>query len=336
MVTVLDLHIQVPTALVPVEEAEVEVDVDVEGGFLHQPALLHESVHNLAVRPGGVYVDCTVGEGGHASAILQAAMPGGQLLGIDLDSHALERARRRLQQFGSSFAFAKGNYSQVTQLVDALEFPKPDGILMDLGLSSFQLESVGRGFSFQREEPLDMRFDPQAPSTAAQILNSYRINELTQIISRYGEERRARAIARAVVRRRPISTTTELADLIMNVYGGRRGGIHPATRTFQALRIAVNSELDNLKTGLQQVIALLKPGGRLVVISYHSLEDRIVKETLVRETKACICPPEIPVCECGHEPTLKIISRRIVTASPEEVKNNRRSRSARMRVAERI
>ena len=336
MVSVLELSFQVSAALVRVEEAGVEAGVEVEGGFSHQPALLHESVRNLAVRPGGFYIDCTVGEGGHASAILQAAMPGGQLLGIDLDPHALERARKRLQPFGTSFAFAKGTYSQITQIVGALGFPGPDGVLLDLGLSSLQLENVGRGFSFQREAPLDMRFDPKATLTAAHILNTYPMDKLTEIISQYGEEPRARAIARTIVRRRPLSTTTDLADLVLNVYGGRRGRTHPATRTFQALRIAVNSELDNLKTGLQQVIALLEPGGRLVVISYHSLEDRIVKGTLLRETKACICPPEIPVCDCGHVPSMIIISKKIVTPSPEEIKNNPRSRSARMRVAERV
>jgi 16S rRNA (cytosine1402-N4)-methyltransferase len=317
-------------------------------GFSHRPVLLHETVRHLVVRPGGVYIDCTVGEGGHASDILQAAMPGGRLLGIDLDSQAIERARHRLQSasdpqaYEGSFTLTKGSYAQVEELADSLGFSEPDGIFLDLGLSSLQLESQGRGFSLQRDEPLDMRYDPETALTAVDIVNRYPLEELARAISQYGEEPRARSIARAITQRRPLRTTLELADLVAKVSGGRRGRIHPATRTFQALRITVNSELDNLKAGLQQSISLLNhrgsesPGGMLVVISYHSLEDRIVKETMAREARGCICPPRVPICTCGHTPSLKVISRRVITPSPEEVRENPRSRSARMRVAERL
>ena len=307
-----------------------------EEGFSHRPVLLRETVRYLAVRPGGAYIDCTAGEGSHSSAILQAAMPGGRLLGIDLDPQALERARRHLQPHEGSFTLVKGNYTQMEELARASGLPDPDGILLDLGLSSLQLESRGRGFSLLRDAPLDMRYDPEAPLTAAHIVNSYPFNELARVISLYGEERRARSIARAITQRRPLRTTLELAALVSSVCGGRRGRIHPATRTFQALRIAVNAELDNVKAGLQQAIKLLRPGGILVAISYHSLEDRIVKETISQEARGCICPPRAPVCTCGHTPSLKLISRKAVKPSPEEVRENPRSRSARMRVAQRL
>jgi 16S rRNA (cytosine1402-N4)-methyltransferase len=312
-------------------------DGNVEGCFTHRPVLLQETVQYLAVRPGGVYIDCTIGEGGHALAILQAATPGGRVLGIDQDSNSLELARWRLQRHQSSLTLVQGNYSRVRELADNLGYSLPDGILMDLGLSSLQLESPGRGFSFQREDPLDMRYDPEGPVTAGDMVNRYSFDELNRIIFSYGEEPKARSVARAIIERRPIETTLELAELVARVYGGRRKGrTHPATRTFQALRIAVNGELDNLVAGLGQAISLLKSGGVLVVISYHSLEDRIVKNTLVREARGCICPPRIPICTCGHTPSVKLLSRKIVTPSPEEVAENPRSRSARMRVAQSI
>lgn len=303
---------------------------------MHQPVLPHEVVQYLSVKPSGVYIDCTVGEGGHALSILHAAVPGGRLLGIDLDNQALDRARQRLRDFKDSATLARGSYAKLEHLVSTLGFPKPDGILMDLGLSSFQLETLGRGFSLRREDPLDMRYDPESLPSAADIVNRYSLGDLVSVISRYGEEPRARSIATAIIRSRPVRTTIELADLVAHVKGGRRGRIHPATRTFQALRIEVNSELDNLKAGLQQAVNLLKPGGVLVVISYHSLEDRIVKETVAREAKGCICPPRVPICTCGHTALLRIISRRVVTPSNEEVQRNPRSRSARMRVAQRL
>ena len=307
-----------------------------ERGFSHRPVLLRETVEYLAVRPGGTYIDCTVGEGGHALAVLRAAMPSGRLLGIDLDPDSLARARQRLDPYNGSFVLHSGNYSAIADLASRMEFEEPDGVLMDLGMSSLHLESSGRGFSLQRDEPLDMRYDPEASLTAADIANSFNIVDLARVISQYGEEPGARSIARAMAQSRPLRTTRELADLVTRVKGRRRGRIHPATRTFQALRIAVNDELENLRAGLQKSIDLLKPGGRLAVISYHSLEDRIVKETMAREAKKCICPPGMAVCECGHVATLKVISRKIITPSPQEVSRNPRSRSARMRVAQRL
>ena len=315
-----------------VQRGEVRVD----DGFAHKPVLLHEAVRYLAVRPGGVYVDCTVGEGGHALAILQASMPGGQLLGIDLDPFSLEHALQRLQPYEGSFSLTRANYAQLEEPASSLGFPRTDGVLLDLGMSSLQLEGPGRGFSFQRDEPLDMRFDPDATEDAGHIVNFYDLEELTRVIASYGEEPRARAIARAITQHRPLRSTLDLANLVARVVGGRRGRIHPATRTFQALRIAVNSELDNLRTALQQAISLLQPGGRLVVISYHSLEDRIVKETTAREAKTCICPPRAPICTCGHMASLKIITRKLVKPSAEEIRKNPRSRTARMRAAERL
>ena len=334
-------------------------------GFSHHPVLLREAVQYLVVRRGGGYIDCTVGEGGHSAAILQACLPGGRLLGIDLDSRSLERARQRLewvsdpqrpgplQGHEASFTLVQGNYARLEEFARTLGYSEPDGILLDLGLSSLQLEGEGRGFSLQRDDPLDMRFNPETASssgakqtlTAADVVNDYPFDDLARVISAYGEEPRARSIARAIIRQRPLRTTLELADLVARVGGGRRAGhgrgrrgsrIHPATRTFQALRIEVNSELDNLRAGLEQAISILKPGGRLVVISYHSLEDRIVKEAFSREAKGCVCPPRVPVCICGHTPTLKVITRRIVRPLPEEVKVNPRSRSACMRVSERL
>ena len=304
--------------------------------YLHEPVLLRETVEYLAVRPGCTYIDLTVGEGGHARAMLQQAMPGGRLLGIDLDPMALERARHRLQAYGESCSLVHGNYSHVEQLASVLVFSEPDGILMDLGLSSFQLESTGRGFSFQRDEPLDMRFDWESGPSAADIINSYPADVLAKILTLYGQEPRARSIAKAVVQQRPIRSTMELANLVARASGGRRGPIHPATRTFQALRLAVNSELDNLKAGMTQAMKLLKRGGRLVVISYHSLEARIIKEAIAQEAKGCICPPRAPICTCGHTPSIKIVTRKAVAPSPEEVRRNPRSRSARMRVVEHL
>ncbi len=308
----------------------------VEEDYTHRPVLLREVVEYLSPQSGGMYIDGTVGEGGHASAILQAAAPLGRLLGIDLDPRALESADRRLQGYGDLFVSAQGSYTRVAEIVNDLGFRSVDGILLDLGLSSLQLERSGRGFSFQREEPLDMRFDPEDSITAGAIVNRYPQEDLVRILFSYGEEPRARAIARAVAGARPLRSTRELADLVLRVYGGRRGRTHPATRTFQALRIAVNSELDNVRTGLEAAIGLLKPLGKLVIISYHSLEDRIVKETIAREARDCICPPRLPACVCGHTASLKIVSRKVIKPSREETRENPSSRSAHMRVAERL
>jgi 16S rRNA (cytosine1402-N4)-methyltransferase len=303
----------------------------------HIPVLLREVVEALAVRTGGRYVDCTLGAGGHAEAILEAASPDGELLGIDLDPEALAAARERLAAFGERVTFLEGNFSQVGDLCRERGFAPVQGILFDLGLSSLQLEEESRGFSFQREGPLDMRFSPRQELTAADIVNTYSEEELADLLWRYGEERRSRPIARRIIEERPFRTTTQLAKAVEQAVGRRaRGVIHPATRTFQALRIAVNQELLHLETALLQAHGLLGFGSRLVVISYHSLEDRIVKNFLRRESQDCICPPGVPVCVCGHRATLRLVARSVVRPSAAEVAANPRARSARLRVAERL
>jgi 16S rRNA (cytosine1402-N4)-methyltransferase len=303
----------------------------------HVPVLLREVVEALAVRPSGRYVDCTLGAGGHAEAILEAASPAGELLGIDLDPEALTAARERLAVFQKRVTFVEGNFSQVGDLCRERGFAPVQGILFDLGLSSLQLEEQSRGFSFQREGPLDMRFSPRQELTAADIVNTYTEEELADLLWRYGEERQSRRIARRLIEERPFRTTTQLAKAVEQAVGrGARGVIHPATRTFQALRIAVNQELTRLEAALLQAHGLLGFGARLVVISYHSLEDRIVKNFLTREARDCICPPGVPVCVCGHRATLRLVTRGVVRPSAAEVAVNPRARSARLRAAERL
>jgi 16S rRNA (cytosine1402-N4)-methyltransferase len=303
----------------------------------HVPVLLREAVEALTVRPGGRYVDCTLGGGGHAEAILEAASPDGELLGIDQDPEALAAARERLAAFGERVTFVEGNFSQVGDLCRERGFAPVQGILFDLGLSSLQLEDESRGFSFQREGPLDMRFSPRQELTAADIVNTYSEEELAALLWRFGEERRSRAIARRLTEERPFRTTTQLAKAVEQAVGRRaRGVIHPATRTFQALRIAVNQELVHLDSALLQAHGLLGFGARLVVISYHSLEDRIVKSFLRREARDCICPPGVLICVCGHRATLRLVARGVIKPSAAEVAANPRARSARLRVAERL
>ena len=304
--------------------------------FLHKPVLVDEVIENLAVHPQGVYIDCTVGEGGHASAVLGTDLPGIRLLGIDLDSDVLERAKIRLEQHRASLALTRGNYAQIGSIALRHGFMEPNGILMDLGISSFQLGRPMRGFSFQKNEPLDMRFSRDGGITAAYIVNTYSKDALASLLWKFGDERKADRIARSIVDQRPIETTSRLANIVCTVTGGRRGKIHPATRTFQALRIAVNSELVNLEMGLASAIDTLKPGGRLLVISYHSLEDRIVKTKFSTEAKDCHCPPSKIVCDCNHTATIKIITKHVVVPSRNEILGNPRSRSARMRVIEKL
>ncbi|TAK72329.1 MAG: 16S rRNA (cytosine(1402)-N(4))-methyltransferase RsmH [Dehalococcoidia bacterium] len=302
---------------------------------VHVPVMLAEVLDALDVRPGGRYVDCTVGGAGHAEAILERSQPGGTLLGIDADAAAIERGTRRLARFDGAFRLVQGNFRDVGDVCRQLEFAPVNGVLMDLGLSSFQLEE-GEGFSFQRETPLDMRFGTGGVS-AADIINTYSEAELADLIFKLGEDPASRRIARRIVERRPIRTTTELAKAVEQAVG-RRANLktHPATRTFQALRIAVNQELDSLAAALPQAHGLLGFGSRLVVLSYHSLEDRIVKEYIRRESRDCICPPGLPECRCGHRATLRAITRGALKPSLAEVAENPRARSARLRAAERI
>ncbi len=302
----------------------------------HIPVLAREVIENLAIQPGGRYIDCTLGGGGHSHAILEYSSPGGQLMGIDADPEAVARAGRRLQQFEKSILLVNDNFVNLKNICVKYDFFPVHGILFDLGLSSPQLDAEGRGFSFQYDAPLDMRFNPSQRTTAADIVNTYSEVELARILKTYGEEISSRQIARYLVQNRPIRTTGQLANMVEAAVGGRHGKIHPATRTFQALRITVNHEMENLESALNQAVSLLGFGGKLAVISYHSLEDRIVKQFLQRESRDCICPSEAIKCVCGHKANIKIITRKIITPSFAEVEMNPRSRSAKLRVCERL
>ncbi len=310
---------------------------------MHRSVLYQEIIHELRPRQNGYYVDATVGAGGHAWGILQASSPSGRLLGLDVDPQALELARHRLQEFGERAVLVRASYIALNEQLADLGWAEVDGILLDLGMSSMQVDTAERGFSFLVEAPLDMRFDPDNPVRAADLVNELPESELADIIYHYGEERRARQVARAIVAARPIHTTVQLAQVVSRVVRAasrskdrQQHGIHPATRTFQALRIAVNRELDALEAVLPQCIKTLTTGGRLAVIAFHSLEDRIVKQFFRRESQDCICPPRQPVCTCGHKASLKEISRRPITPQSAEIEQNPRARSARLRVAEKL
>lgn len=308
----------------------------------HVPVLLDETLDLLSPKPGGTYIDCTLGGGGHAEAILERSSPDGRLLGLDADPRTLPIAERRLSRFSGRFVLVHANFSNLEGVARWNGFATVDGILFDLGVSSYQLDLAERGFSFRTDAPLDMRFDPSQPTTAADLVNTLDADELASLLFRYGEEPRARAISRAIVearRRKPIQTGGELAAIVERVVPrGRadRKRVHPATQTFMALRLAVNRELETLEVALPQATELLRPGGRIVVISFHSLEDRIVKRFFADAARGCICPPELPVCACGREPTLRVLTRKVVMSSVEEQRRNPRSRSARLRAAERL
>lgn len=308
----------------------------------HQPVLLEEALALLNCRSGGIYVDGTVGGGGHARAILEGTSPDGLLVGIDRDDEALREASRVLAPFGPRVILAKGSFADLRDILAAHGIGPVQGILLDLGVSSHQLDTAERGFSFSLEGPLDMRMNPSSGPSARDLIRSAREDELARIFREFGEERFARRIARVLVehrRREPIETTVDLAALIARVVpGGAREErrIHPATRVFQALRIAVNRELDHLERGLREGIEALAPGGRMAVISFHSLEDRLVKETFRSWEKTCTCPPGIPVCTCRTEAKARVLTRKPLRPRPEEAEANPRARSARLRAAARI
>jgi 16S rRNA (cytosine1402-N4)-methyltransferase len=288
----------------------------------------------LRLQSGRAYIDATVGLGGHARGILEGSSPDGRLLALDVDPEGLRYAQDRLAEFAARVVFARGRHVDLAAIARRNGFAQVDGILLDLGVSSLQLDDPKRGFSFQKEGPLDMRMGPaDAGVTAEEIVNSWPEKELSRIIYEYGEERHARRIARAICAQRPLHSTRELADLVAGIVG-YRGRIHPATRTFQGIRLAVNQELTSLEAVLPQAVELLSSEGRLVVIAFHSLEDRIVKRFIVRESKDCICPPGIPQCVCGHTASLKRLTKKPIRPTEQEVSRNRRSKSARMRVAE--
>lgn len=313
----------------------------------HVPVLLNEVIEYLDPKPNENFIDATLGNGGHAKEILKRTAPDGKLLGIDRDMDSINAAKENLKEFGDRVIFAQGNFSELKNiLTDNPAYGKAKGILADLGLSSVQIEDSGRGFSFDSDEPLIMSQTwpmKEGQRTAMEIVNNYREEELSRIFQDYGEERLARAIAQRIVEARKqknIATARELADIAFGAYkkfsGGKKWSIHPATRIFMALRIAVNNEIENLESFLPQASQSLSDKGRLAVISFHSLEDRIVKNFFRRESKNCVCPPEVMECICGHVKQLKIITKKPVTATLDEINSNPRSRSAKLRVAEKI
>ena len=302
----------------------------------HQPVLYHEIIQALQPKNKGYYVDCTLGAGGHALGILQASQPEGKLLGFDLDPQALALARETLAPHEQRILLLQRSYTTLSETLQEIQWHLVNGIVLDLGVSSMQFDTAERGFSFREDAPLDMRFSPKIAESAADIINTYSEAELAEIIFRYGEERASRRIAKAIIRDRPIRTTFELASLISTVIPRRGKRVHPATRTFQALRIAVNDELGSIESILPQATNALAPGGRLAIISFHSLEDRLVKQYFRRESKDCICPPRQPVCTCNHKASIKEIARKPIRPSDEEIAKNPRARSAKLRIVEKL
>lgn len=306
---------------------------------MHVPVLLNETLEYLITDPRGVYVDCTVGGGGHLQGIVERTEEEAVLIGIDQDGEILEKTRARMSSH-ANVILVKGNFRNLRIILNELSITSVDGILIDLGVSSFQLDEKERGFSYHLDGPLDMRMDPELDIKAWDLVNKWPLEKLEQIIAEYGEERYAGRIARGIVnarQHRSIDTTLELVEVIRSsVPPGYKRETHPARRTFQALRIEVNRELESLKEVLPQAVALLKPGGRLCIISFHSLEDRIVKEYFARESRDCLCPGKQPVCTCGHRAQLKVLTKKPVEASPAEVAGNKRARSSKLRVAQKL
>ncbi len=308
-----------------------------EGAHFHVPVMRQEVLEFLITRRDGIYVDCTVGGGGHAQAILETLSPKGVLIGLDADAEALAHAKQILGNFPNKI-LRHTFYDNLEAVLYELEKIPVDGILFDLGISSFQVDVERRGFSFQKEAPLDMRFDQTIGKTAAEVLNSYSEEELGRVLREYGEERHWRAIVQEIIRKRQImkiKTTTDLVEIVRTVVGEHFLNKSLA-RVFQALRIEVNQELRRLERALDQAFHVLRQGGRIVVLSYHSLEDRIVKDFFKYKAASCICPPEFPVCSCDKVSEMKILTRKVVTPTPEEVQRNPRARSARLRAAEKI
>ena len=304
----------------------------------HIPALSKPVIALLQPRPGAVVVDGTLGAGGHARLLLESIQPGGRLLAIDRDPAAVAGGRAQLSEFEPPVTVVRGDFGDLDHIARTHGFERVDAVLFDLGISSVQLDDPERGFSFRGGGPLDMRMDPDDPVTAAQLVNQLPERELADLIRRLGEERWAARIASFIAKRRPLHTTRDLAGAVEAAVprGAWPRDIHPATRTFQAIRMAVNDELGSLERGLKSAISILNPGGRMAAISFHSLEDRLVKNFFIAESKDCICPPQQPVCTCAHRASLTIVTRRPVVADADEVRANPRARSAKLRVAERI
>lgn len=308
--------------------------------FSHIPVLYQETIEALQIRPDGIYADGTLGGGGHSSGIAERLGPSGRLIGIDRDEAAIEAAGKRLAPFGKKVSLVRGNYEDTASILKGLGIERIDGMVLDLGVSSYQFDEAERGFSYREDAPLDMRMDRRDEKTAYTVVNTYTETELFHLIREYGEDRFAKNIAKHIVlerQKKPIETTFQLADIIKQAIPARcrEGGGHPAKRTFQAIRIEVNRELDILKGSVGGLIDLLNPGGRLCVITFHSLEDRIVKEAFRTAENPCICPPDFPVCVCGRKPKGRVVTRKPVTAAEAELSENPRSHSAKLRVFER-
>ena len=305
----------------------------------HHPVLLDQVVELLvpALADGGIFVDATLGRGGHSRAILEAA-PKAELVGIDRDEVALVASRANLAPYEERIRLDRDDFKNVASVLERLGIASVRGVLLDLGVSSPQLDDASRGFSFREGGPLDMRMDTSAPLTAQHVVNEYSEKDLARVIARFGEERFARRIARAIVAARPLKDTTQLADIVREAIpaAARRTGGHPARRTFQAIRIEVNGELTALERVLADVVDILEPGGRVAILSYHSLEDRLVKNAFNEESKGCVCPPDFPVCACGAEASLRVLTRRPIRPGAEEVEANPRSSAAKLRAAERL
>ncbi|PKM44072.1 MAG: 16S rRNA (cytosine(1402)-N(4))-methyltransferase [Firmicutes bacterium HGW-Firmicutes-8] len=306
--------------------------------FHHIPVMLNEVITHLNLQQGGTYIDCTLGGGGHTSEIIKKIQPGGRVIGIDQDPNALQAAQNRLAMYKDRITFVHSNFYRLKDIVQENEVGEADGVFFDLGVSSHQLDEGDRGFSYMQDAPLDMRMNPQDKVTAENLVNELEELELARIIKEYGEERWAKRIARFIVENRQnkrIGTTGELVGIIKKAVpaGARREGPHPAKRTFQALRIAVNDELNRFAQTLRDTVDILKPGGRVCVISFHSLEDRITKEVFRDLAKDCICPPELPVCRCNKQKQIDIITSKPVLPGAQEIENNPRARSAKLRAA---
>jgi 16S rRNA (cytosine1402-N4)-methyltransferase len=307
--------------------------------FNHLSVLVREVGGFLSPRPGGRYLDGTLGGGGHAEQILLASGPDGELLGLDRDEEALAEARRRLADFKDRLITRQASFAEARELLAAIHWNEVDGVILDLGISSHQLDTPERGFSFRARAPLDMRMDRRQALNAGQIVNSFAAAELERIFRVYGEEPRARRIAQAIVaerQARPIETTADMAGLIEQIKGGRRRDHHPATQVFQALRIAVNDEIGQLERFLHDGFELLRPGGRMAIIAFHSLEDRLVKHAFRKWSRSCICPPRAPNCRCGWSRKATLLTRKPVTPSVDEIHANPRARSAKLRAVERV
>ena len=308
---------------------------------IHIPVMTQEVINYLVTRKDGLYVDATLGLGGHTKSILDFTNYQSRIVGLDVDEEALSIASNNLSKYKSNIIFQNSNFSEIDRVLLDLEIDEVDGIVADLGMSSFQIDSSQRGFSFIRDEPLDMRMDPRLRFTAYDLVNEMSVDEISKVLKVYGEERWSRRIAKRIVRTReekPISTSAELANVVYEAIPRKFHPvrIHPATKTFQAFRIAVNHELDNIEEFIAKAIPLLKPGGRIVIISFHSLEDRIVKNLFQHLSSPCICPPDLPICGCGKKSTINILTRTPLVPSEAEVLNNPRARSAKMRVGEKL